>query len=100
MDPRCRATVGIAAGGGRTEKPFKKAGYKFYAVRMRATLWPHVRGTAMSAYDHPHGGRSFGKPTAVSRNAPPGRKVGLIAARRTGRRKGKRAKAGDGHARQ
>jgi large subunit ribosomal protein L2 len=31
--------------------------------------------------------RRIGRPETVSRNAPPGRKVGLIAARRTGRKK-------------
>ena len=38
---------------------------------------------------HPFGGtrKKIGKPETVSRNAPPGRKVGLIAARRTGRKK-------------
>ena len=38
--------------------------------------------------DHPFGGgnhQHIGKPSTVSRYAPPGRKVGLIAARRTGR---------------
>jgi len=93
VDPRCRATIGICAGGGRTEKPFKKAGYKFYAMHARGQLWPKVRGAAMSAYDHPHGGKSMGKPTTISRNAPAGQKVGLIAASRTGRRRGKRVKA-------
>jgi large subunit ribosomal protein L2 len=44
----------------------------------------------MIAASHPFGGgrhRHPGKPTTVSRHAPPGRKVGLIAARRTGRGK-------------
>jgi len=93
IDPRCRATIGICAGGGRTEKPFKKAGYKFYAMHARGQLWPRTRGAAMSAYDHPHGGKSMGKPTTISRNAPAGQKVGLIAASRTGRKRGKKIKA-------
>jgi large subunit ribosomal protein L2 len=41
----------------------------------------------MNPRDHPFGGGAWkhpGKPITVSRNAPPGRKVGLIAARRTG----------------
>lgn len=95
LDPRCRATIGVSACGGRTEKPFKKAGYKMYAMRARGQLWPKVRGTAMSAYDHPHGGKSFGKPTTVARGTSPGANVGLIAASRTGRRRGKRVKAGE-----
>ena len=87
--PKCRATLGVACGGGRLEKPFKKAGNRRAAMRARNRLYPHVRGTAMSAYDHPHGGRGFGKSTTISRDTPPGRKVGLIAARRSGRKKGK-----------
>jgi large subunit ribosomal protein L2 len=93
LDPRCRATIGVCAGGGRTEKPFKKAGYKFYAMHARGQVWPRTRGTAMSAYDHPHGGKSMGKPTTIARNAPAGQKVGLIAASRAGRRRGKKIKA-------
>ena len=43
----------------------------------------------MNAVSHPFGGSSTcskGKPSTVSRDAPPGRKVGKIAARRTGRK--------------
>lgn len=89
LEPGCLATVGVACGGGRLEKPFKKAGSKFHAMHARNKYYPKVRGTAMSAYDHPHGGKSLGKPSTVARGTPPGRKVGHIAARRTGRRRGK-----------
>jgi large subunit ribosomal protein L2 len=44
----------------------------------------------MNAVNHPFGcgrGRHKGKPKTVSRNAPPGRKVGSIASRRTGIRR-------------
>lgn len=87
--PVCLATVGVACGGGRTEKPFLKAGTKQFKMRAMNRYYPMVRGRAMSAYDHPYGGKVGGKPTAVSRGTPPGRKAGHIAARRTGRRKGK-----------
>ncbi|MHA1697953.1 MAG: 50S ribosomal protein L2 [Promethearchaeota archaeon] len=90
VSSKCRATIGVVAGGGRTEKPFVKAGNKFYWVRSRGIRWPKVRGVAMNAQSHPFGGgahKSPHKPTTVSRNAPPGRKVGLIAARRTGSKK-------------
>lgn len=86
-----RATIGVVAGGGRLEKPLLKAGNAYYKWRAKARKWPRVRGVAMNAVDHPHGGgshQSESKPTTVSRRAPPGRKVGHIAARRTGRRKG------------
>jgi large subunit ribosomal protein L2 len=89
LDSLCRATVGIAAGGGRKDKPFMKAGKKWNAQRGKGRNYPVVRGVAMNPVDHPHGGGSHqhvGKPSCVSRGAPPGRKVGNLAARRTGRR--------------
>ncbi|MHA1803678.1 MAG: 50S ribosomal protein L2 [Promethearchaeota archaeon] len=86
----CLCTIGVVAGGGRTDKPFLKAGNKFHYLRSKAKKWPIVRGVAMNACSHPFGGgakQSPHKPTTISRNAPPGRKVGQIAARRTGYRK-------------
>lgn len=86
-----RATIGVIAGGGITEKPLLKAGNNYWKYKVKATKWPHVRGVAMNAVSHPHGGglhQSVSRPSTVSRNAPPGRKVGHIAARRTGRREG------------
>jgi large subunit ribosomal protein L2 len=86
----CRASIGIVAGGGRLEKPFLKAGNKYHKMRAKNKLYPHVCGTSMNSVDHPFGGASShhkGKPSATSRNAPPGRKVGLIGAKRTGRKK-------------
>jgi len=88
LDPRCRATIGVVAGGGRTEKPFVKAGTKHHKMKTRGTKWPRVRGVAMNAVDHPFGGggrQHPGKPKSVSKNTPPGRKVGDISSRRTGR---------------
>ncbi|HLC68095.1 MAG TPA: 50S ribosomal protein L2 [archaeon] len=84
----CRATIGIVASSGRTEKPFMKAGTKFYKMRGLGKLYPHTSGVSMNACNHPFGGQTRpGKPKTVSRHAPPGRKVGSIAARRTGRKK-------------
>jgi len=88
----CRATIGVVAGGGRIEKPFLKAGKKFYWMRAKGHKYPRVRGVAMNACSHPFGGGRHqhpGKPTTVSRHAPPGRKVGHIAARMTGRKEKK-----------
>ncbi len=90
LDPKCRAMIGVVAGGGRTDKPFVKAGKKYHKMKSKAAKWPRVRGVAMNAVDHPFGGgkhQHVGRPKTVSRNAPPGRKVGSIAARRTGVRK-------------
>ncbi|MHA1687918.1 MAG: 50S ribosomal protein L2 [Promethearchaeota archaeon] len=83
----CLCTIGVVAGGGRTDKPFLKAGNKFHYLRSKAKKWPVVRGVTMNACSHPYGGgakQSPHKSTTTSRNAPPGRKVGQIAARRTG----------------
>ncbi len=88
LDPDCRATIGVVAGGGRTEKPMVKAGNKHHKMKARGTKWPNVRGVAMNAVDHPFGGggrQHPGKPKSISRNAPPGRKVGDISSKRTGR---------------
>jgi len=85
----CVATIGVVAGGGRKDKPFLKAGNKYYAYRTRGKQYPIVRGVAMCAVAHPHGGgghQHVGKPYTIKRGAPPGRKVGSIAARRTGRK--------------
>ena len=86
----CRATIGIIAGSGRKEKPFLKAGKRHYAMKAKNKLYPLVSGTSMNSVDHPFGGSSSatkGRPTQSSRNAPPGRKVGKIAPKRTGRKK-------------
>ncbi len=89
IDSNCKATIGVVAGGGRNDKPFLKAGRKYYAYRSRGKQYPKVRGVAMCAVAHPHGGgghQHVGKPSTVKRGAPPGRKVGSIAAKRTGRK--------------
>ena len=88
--PECMACIGIIAGGGRREKPFYKAGKKFHATKAKGTYWPKVSGQAMNAISHPFGGsRSSrkGRPTIAPKHAPPGRNVGMIRARRTGRKK-------------
>ncbi len=84
----CRAEIGVVAGGGFKEKPLLKAGNAYYKWKARNKLWPKNRGVKMSAYDHPFGGKEHhqGKSTTVKRSAPPGRKVGHISARQTGRR--------------
>ena len=84
-----RATIGNASCGGKGEKPFVKAGTKFHAMKAKKIFWPSVRGVAMNAVDHPFGGAQHhaGKSKSTPRNAPPGRKVGAIASKRTGRRK-------------
>lgn len=90
INGNCRASIGRIAGGGRTEKPFLKAGTRHHAMQARSKVYPRVRGIAMAAVYHPFGGGRHqhpGKSTSTSRNAPPGRKVGLIAPRKTGRKR-------------
>lgn len=89
MDPRCRATIGVIAGGGRLEKPFVKAGKRHHIMLAKGKQYPHTRAVAMNIVDHPFGGgrgKNAGRPKTVARGAPPGQKIGLIAARRTGKR--------------
>ncbi len=87
----CRAQLGVVCGAGRLEKPMMKAGINFYKKHAQNRKWPGNRGVKMNAYTHPFGGKQHhpGKPTTTARGASPGRKVGHIAARSTGRKKGK-----------
>jgi len=97
----CRAMIGVVAGGGRIDKPVLKAGIQHHKFKAKRNSFPKVRGVAMNPVDHPHGGgnhQHIGHASTVRRDAPPGQKVGLIAARRTGRLKGgpgKSAMGGD-----
>merc|ERR1711977_402007 len=87
----CRAMVGVVAGGGRLDKPLLKAGNSYHKYKVKRNCWPKVRGVAMNPVEHPHGGgnhQHIGHASTVRRSAPPGQKVGLIAARRTGRLRG------------
>jgi len=89
----CRATVGVVSGAGRVDKPFLKAGEKFHLMQAKGRVYPRARGVAMVAAAHPYGSskRSARKVTTVGRGAPPGKKVGLIAARSTGGKRKRRA---------
>ncbi|MEM0149740.1 MAG: hypothetical protein QXW10_02490 [Candidatus Micrarchaeaceae archaeon] len=84
-----RAQLGVAAGGGIAEQQMLKAGKNFYRMHAVNRTWPTLRGVKMNPVDHPFGGKQHhkGKSSMTSRNAPPGRKVGHIAARRVGRKK-------------
>merc|ERR1712093_371692 len=56
VQDKCRATVGIVAGGGRLDKPMLKAGRAYHKYRVKRNCWPKVRGVAMNPVEHPHGG--------------------------------------------
>jgi len=89
LNKKCLATIGVIAGGGKIEKPLLKAGKKYHISKAKSFKWPMVRGKAMYAASHPHGGGAHpkgGRP--VKKTSPPGKKVGYYGSRRTGRRKG------------
>jgi large subunit ribosomal protein L2 len=88
LNQKCRAMVGTIAGGGHREKPFLKAGTRAKYMKAHGRLYPTVRGIAQAAVYHPHGGgrhQHVGRQSSVGRTTPPGRKVGNIAPRKTGR---------------
>ncbi len=88
FNPWCRATIGLVAGAGRTEKPLLKASANMFRKMARNKFWPQVKGQSMNAVAHPHGGSRSSKknkPTIAKRFASPGGKVGHLRPRRTGR---------------
>lgn len=90
FNKNARATIGMIAASGRTEKPIVKAGKMFYMMKAKGRLYSRTSPIKMNAVDHPFGsgrGKNIGKSTIPPRFAPPGRKVGLIRASRSGRKK-------------
>merc|ERR1719277_725287 len=90
----CRAMIGVVAGGGRLDKPLLKAGNAYHKYRVKRNCWPKVRGVAMNPVEHPHGGgnhQHIGHASTSRRDAPAGKKCGLIAARRTGLLRGRQS---------
>lgn len=85
----CRAVIGIIAGHGRLDKPVLKAGKKHHIKKSKSKLWPRTSAVKMNKIDHPFGsGRGKNPKSKIAkRNAPPGKKVGLIRPRRTGKKK-------------
>jgi len=90
FNPNVRATVGSVAAGGRHEKPILKAGKMFHMKRaIGSCIYPRTSAVKMNVIDHPFGsgrGKRI-KRKIPKRNAPPGKKVGLLRPRRTGKRK-------------
>ncbi|UCE73471.1 MAG: 50S ribosomal protein L2 [Methanomassiliicoccales archaeon] len=89
LDPKCRASIGIVAGGGHKEKPLAKAGKRHHVYRSKPKRFPIVKGVSMNPVNHPHGGGNHphvGRPSTVSKHAPPGKKAGRMSSRK-GRRK-------------
>ncbi|MBI2147025.1 50S ribosomal protein L2 [Candidatus Woesearchaeota archaeon] len=89
--PECRAMIGIPSGSGRVDKPFLRAGTKYFKMKAKNKLWPQISGSAQNAVDHPFGNKRTSrksKARPAPRHAGPGRKVGMIRPRRTGRKTG------------
>lgn len=86
LNPRCKATIGVVAGGGRLDKPLGKAGIAHKKLRARGKLYPRTSADSMNAVDHKFGGTNKGVPYTRKRSAPPGAKVGSFGAKRTGKR--------------
>ncbi len=89
LSPECRAGLGVVAGGGAKSKPIMKAGKSYYMMHALNRMWPKNRGVKSNPVDHPFGGKQHhkGASSMTARGAPPGAKVGHIAARRVGRKK-------------
>ena len=85
----CLSTVGVISAAGRIDKPFLKAGEKFHLMKAKGHKYPRPSGRKMNAACHPYGSgkRSARRCTTTSHGAPPGQKVGLIAARGPGQKK-------------
>jgi large subunit ribosomal protein L8e len=87
-DDKGTTRLRLPSGGKKTVSSNVRAFHK-YAVKRNC--WPKIRGVAKNPVEHPFGGgnhQHIGRPSTVSREAPAGRKVGLIGARRTGRLRG------------
>jgi len=89
LHPNCRAVIGVTAGAGRLDKPIVKAGKQYHIKKSKSKLWPRTSAVKMNVIDHPFGsGRGKNPKSKIAkRNAPPGRKVGLVRPKRTGKRK-------------
>ena len=89
FNSKCRAIIGVIAGAQRLDKPVLKAGKQHHIKKTKSKLWPRTSAVKMNAIDHPFGsGRAKNPKSKIAkRNAPPGRRVGLVRPRRTGKKK-------------
>ncbi len=90
FNPNARASIGTVAASGRLEKPLVKASKGlFIAKATGGRVYPRTSAVKMNIIDHPFGsGRGKRIKSKISKRwAPPGRKVGLLRPRRTGRKK-------------
>jgi len=89
LNKNCRATIGNAAGEGRLTKPIIKAGKQHHRMKAQGRKWHRTSAVKVNAIDHPFGGGRGKriKSKIAKRNSPPGRKVGHLRPRKTGKRK-------------
>lgn len=90
FNPNARASIGTVAASGRLEKPLVKASKSlFIAKATGGRVYPRTSAVKMNVIDHPFGsGRGKRIKSKIAKKwAPPGRKVGLLRPRRTGRGK-------------
>jgi large subunit ribosomal protein L2 len=89
LNEDCRASFGIAAGEGRLIKPFIKAGKRHHIMKSKGRKWHRTSAIKTNAIDHPFGGGRGKriKSKIAKRNSPPGRKVGHLRPKQTGKRK-------------
>jgi large subunit ribosomal protein L2 len=89
FNSKCKAIIGQIAGHGRLEKPIIKAGKQHYIKKIKNKMWPRTSAVKVNAIDHPFGsgrGKNI-KSKIAKRNAPAGKRVGLIRPRRTGKKR-------------
>ncbi len=90
FDVNARASIGVVAAAGRTEKPLLKAGKMFHMKKaIGGRIYPRTSAVKMNVVDHPFGsgrGKRI-KAKIAKRDAPPGKKVGLLSPRKTGKKK-------------
>lgn len=89
LHENCRATVGVIAGQGRIIKPIVKAGKMHRMMKSRGKPWHQTSAVKVNAIDHPFGGGRGKriKSKIAKRNAPPGRRIGHLRPKRTGKKK-------------
>lgn len=89
LNENCRATIGSIAGEGRKAKPMLKAGKKHHLMKSKGRKWHRTSAIKTNAVDHPFGGGRGKriKSKIAKRNLPPGKKVGHLSPRKTGRKK-------------
>merc|ERR1712032_421615 len=84
---KCYASLGKIAGNRFIEIPKLKAGRAKFTVFMKTRSWFKNSGLTMNPVDHPNGGgnhQHFGHSITVNRASTPGKKIGLMSARKIG----------------